>query len=285
LKILQTLTLCGVLLVQLKANAQTDTTDLHYTDSTKTREEHTLTAADTTIRYRINGAYLGSIWSDLKYTVARPAHWQKKDFVKLGVVLGTAGGLLAVDYEVKHLFLRNHTNFWNSVTGQIEPFGNAYSPYLVGGMYVAGVITHNRKLEHTSLMTAKSLLISTLIYTFAKSVVRRGRPTYYDDPLVFNAPFSMDKYHTSFPSGHMLTVTSVATALAEAYGEEHPWVPWVTYSIAILTGTTRLYQERHWGSDVWLGASLGYFVTKGIFKRQRQLEHKKAMAALAASMP
>jgi membrane-associated phospholipid phosphatase len=285
LKILRTLTLCGVLLIELNASAQTDTTHIDYTDSTKTRQETVLTAADTTIRYRINGAYLGSIWSDLKYTVSRPAHWQKKDFVKLGVVLGTAGGLLAVDYEVKQLFLRNHTNFWNSVTGQIEPFGNAYSPYLVGGMYVAGVITHNRKLEHTSLITAKSLLISTLIYTFTKSVVRRGRPTYYDDPLVFNAPFSMDKYHTSFPSGHMLTVTSVATALAEAYGEEHPWVPWVTYSIAILTGTTRLYQERHWGSDVWLGASLGYFVTKGIFKRHRQLEHKKAMAALAASMP
>lgn len=287
MKILQTLILCGVLLVQLKAYAQsdTDTTALRNADSTKTSEAHTLTAADTTIRYRINGAYLGSMWSDLKYTVAKPAHWKGKDFVKLGVVLGTAGGLLAVDYEVKQLFMRNQTNFWSSVTGQIEPFGNAYSPYLVGGMYVAGLISHNRQLEHTSLMTAKSLLISTLIYTFAKSVVRRGRPTYYDDPLVFNAPFSMDKYHTSFPSGHMLTVTSVATALAEAYGDDHPWVPWVTYSVAILTGTTRLYQDRHWGSDVWLGASLGYFVTKSIFKRHRQLEHKKAMAALAATMP
>jgi membrane-associated phospholipid phosphatase len=274
--------LCGMLLLQVKASAQTDTTALHSTDSTKPTEVHTLTMADTTIRYRINGAYLGSIWSDLKYTVARPAHWQGKDFVRLGIVLGTAGGLMAVDYEVKQFFGRNHTNFWNSVTGQVEPFGNAYSPYLVGGMYLAGVIAKDRKLEHISLMTAKSLLISTLIYTFAKSVVRRGRPTYYNDPFVYNAPFSMDKFHTSFPSGHMLTVTSVATALAEAYGEDHPWVPWVTYSIAIMTGTTRLYQERHWGSDVWLGASLGYFVTKGIYKRHKALERKKALKALAA---
>jgi membrane-associated phospholipid phosphatase len=272
---------CSVLLLQLKASAQSDTTFQH-TDSSTTEASHTLTEADTTIRYRINGVYLGSMWSDLKYTVSRPAHWKGKDFVRLGIVVGTAGGLMGLDYEVKQLFARNQTNFWSSVTGQIEPFGNAYSPYLVGGMYLTGVITHNRKLEHTSLMTAKSLLISTLIYTFAKSVVRRGRPTYYDDPFVYNAPFSMDKYHTSFPSGHMLTVTSVATALAEAYGEKHPWVPWVTYSVAILTGTTRLYQDRHWGSDVWLGASLGYFVTKGIFKRHRALERKKAMAAMAA---
>lgn len=273
--------LCGMLLLHLNADAQTDTTNVPSTDSMKTKEVHTLTAADTTIRYRINGAYLGSIWGDLKYTVSRPAHWTGKDFTRLGIVLGTAGGLMAVDYEVKQFFGRNHTNFWNSVTGQVEPFGNAYSPYLVGGMYLAGVIAKDRKLEHISLMTAKSLLISTLIYTFTKSVVRRGRPTYYDDPFVYNAPFSMDKKHTSFPSGHMLTVTSVATALAEAYGEEHPWVPWVTYSIAIMTGTTRLYQERHWSSDVWLGASLGYFVTKGIYKHHRALERKKALKALA----
>jgi membrane-associated phospholipid phosphatase len=80
----------------------------------------------------------------------------------------------------------------------------------------------------------------------------------------------------------MLTVTSVATALAEAYGKDHPWVPWVTYSIAGLTGVTRMYQNRHWSSDIWIGASLGYFVTKGVFKNHRQQEHKKAMAALAA---
>lgn len=282
MKILKTFTLCALLFIQLRASAQTDTTITGNADSTINQTAHTLTAADTTIRYRINGVYLGSMWSDLKYTVSRPAHWKGRDFTRLGIVLGAAGGLLAADYEVKQFFLRNHTNFWNSVTGQIEPFGNAYSPYLVGGMYLAGVIAKDRKLEHISLMTAKSLLISTLIYTFAKSVVRRGRPSYYDDPLVFNAPFSMDKYHTSFPSGHMLTVTSVATALAEAYGEDHPWVPWVTYSVAIMTGTTRLYQNRHWSSDVWLGASLGYFVTKGIYARHRKLERKKAMAAMAA---
>ncbi|WP_236059837.1 phosphatase PAP2 family protein [Chitinophaga rhizophila] len=269
-----------MLLVQLQTYAQTDTTSAHPTDSVAATAERTLTAADTTIRYRINGAYLGSIWSDLKYTVARPAHWKGKDYVRLGIVLGTAGGLMGLDYEIKQLFARNHTNFWTSTANQLEPFGNAYSPYLVGGMYLAGVIAKDRKLEHISLMTAKSLLISTLIYTFTKSVVRRGRPSYYNDPFVYNAPFSMDKFHTSFPSGHMLTVTSVATALAEAYGEDHPWVPWVTYSIAIATGTTRLYHERHWASDVWLGASLGYFVTKGIYKRHKALEKKKALKAL-----
>ncbi|SFD52427.1 PAP2 superfamily protein [Chitinophaga sp. CF118] len=279
MKIIYSFILGVSLFAHLSSYAQADTTLLH-TDSTK----HTLTAADTLIRYRLNGTYLRSVWGDLKYSVARPAHWQGRDFAKLGGVLGVAGLLMISDYSVKQVFVHNQQQFWTSVTNEIEPFGNAYSPFLVGGMYLAGVVTHDRKLEHGSLMTAKSLVISTLIYVTAKSVIRRGRPAYYDTPFSYDPPFTTGKEHTSFPSGHMLTVTSVATSLAEIYGKDHPWVPWVTYSIAGLTGVTRMYQNRHWSSDVWIGASLGYFVTKGIYRHHRQQEQKKAtLAAMAAA--
>lgn len=234
-------------------------------------------ASDTLIRYRINGTYFLSMWQDLKYTVSRPAHWQSKDFIRLGIVAGGAATLMGFDYEIKQVFLHNQQPFWTTFTNQVAPFGNQYSPYLLGGMYAAGLISGNRNLEHASLMGAKSLIISTLIYTSIKSVVRRGRPTYYDNPFYYNPPFTTDKYHTSFPSGHMMTVTTVATALAELYGQDHPWVPFVTYGVAILTGSARLYENRHWSSDVWLGASLGYFVTKSVFKHHRSLEHKKAL--------
>src|SRR4051812_30231438 len=110
------------LLTQLSTYAQTDTTQ-QLKDSTK----HTLTASDTLIRYRINGTFLKSIFTDLGYTVARPAHWKGKDFAKFGAVLGGAGLLMVGDYSIKQVFLSNHQHFWTSVTNEIEPFGNAYS--------------------------------------------------------------------------------------------------------------------------------------------------------------
>ncbi|MBS0027534.1 phosphatase PAP2 family protein [Chitinophaga sp. 22321] len=261
--------------VSAGAFAQTDSSAQITADSTSSSIQPT----DSLIRYRINGVYLKSIWQDLKYTVARPAHWQKRDYIRLGVIGGVTGVLLAGDYGVKQFFIHNQTNFVTSVTNQIEPFGNSYSPYLVAGMYVAGVIAHDRNLEHGGLMAAKSLIISTAIYATIKSIIRRGRPTYYDSPFNFDPPFSKDKHHTSFPSGHSLTVMTVATAMAELYGKDHPWVPWVAYSIAGLTGVTRLYENRHWSSDVWVGLALGHFVTKSIFRRHHLLEHKKAIAA------
>jgi len=287
LKIIYTLVLGAALFIQLNAHAQTDTTKISDTEDITPPDssKHTLTASDTLIRYRMNSVFLLSTWRDLKFIVSRPAHWQGRDFKRLGLVLGGAGALMTVDYSIKQVMMHNQQNFWTSVTNQIEPFGNAYSPYLVGAMYVTGVIAKDRKLEHASVMTAKSLVISTLIYVTAKSIIRRGRPSYYDTPFSYDPPFTTFKQRTSFPSGHMLTVTSVATSLAEIYGKEHPWVPWVTYGIAGLTGITRLYQNRHWSSDVWVGASLGYFVTSSIFRRHRALEHKKALAALATARP
>ncbi|PUZ20757.1 phosphatase PAP2 family protein [Chitinophaga costaii] len=236
-----------------------------------------VTAADTTNLYCINEVYLRSIWQDLKYTVARPAHWQQKNWLQFGAVAAGAGLLIGADHSVKQFFIHNQTTAVTSITNQIEPWGNAYSPYLVGAAYMAGMILHDRKLESGSLMAAKSLLISTAIYTAIKSVVRRGRPTYFNDNLNFKPPFTRDKYHTSFPSGHSNTVITVATAIVELYGKDHPWVPWVAYSVAGLTGVTRMYQNRHWSSDVLVGMALGHFVTQSVFRHQRAKEHKLVM--------
>lgn len=264
------------------AIAQTDSSRNQTTDSLQLAPSDTSLSKSTgEIRYRINGTYIKSIFEDLGYTVTRPLHWQSKDYKRLGIVMGVTGGLMLADYEIKRAFQLNQTKFLNSVAHEIEPLGNAYSPYLILGMYAVGVVTKNRNLEHASLMTTKSLLISTLLYTTAKVIIRRERPSFTDNTANYDPPFTGDRQHTSFPSGHMLTVTTVATALAEIYGEEHPWVPWVTYSLAGLTGLSRLYHNRHWASDVWIGASLGYFVTKSVFKHQRQRSKRGTYNPLA----
>jgi len=235
---------------------------------------------DSVIRYRVNGTYLKSIIQDLGYTASRPFHWQGRDFAKFGVVMGTAGLLMVGDYEIKQFIQRNRSSGLTKVTDQIEPFGNAYSPYLIGVLYLTGVVAKNRNLEHASLMAAKSLLISTALYTTAKIFIRRQRPTTTNDPFSYSAPFNGDKRFTSFPSGHMLTVTSVATAFAEIYGKDYPWVPWAAYGLATLTGATRMYQNRHWSSDVWIGASLGWFVTRTVIRSQRRHSVKKGTYSL-----
>ncbi|WP_223708227.1 phosphatase PAP2 family protein [Niabella beijingensis] len=226
-------------------------------------------APDSLIQYKLNGAFFKSIFSDAAYVVSRPAHWQGKDFRNLGIVLGTTGALVLADKEIKRIVQRNQSPFVNSVANVVEPFGNRYSPYIMAGMFVVGAAVKNPELKNTALLTFKSYAIATSLYLVTKSMIRRNRPAYTDNNIDFHAPFSNDRYHTSFPSGHTLTVMTLATAVSEAYGKEHRWVPWVAYGIAGLTGVSRIYHNRHWASDVWVGAALGYFVTRSVFKNNR----------------
>ncbi len=69
----------------------------------------------------------------------------------------------------------------------------------------------------------------------------------------------------SFSSGHTATAFSIATIIANEYGNQ-PLVPPLSYSLAFLAGWSRMNDNKHWASDVIFGAAIGYFTAKAILK-------------------
>ena len=61
----------------------------------------------------------------------------------------------------------------------------------------------------------------------------------------------------SFPSGHTFTAFVGAEMLRLEYGQEYPAIAVAGYAVATLTGALRIYNNRHWASDVLAGASVG----------------------------
>lgn len=61
----------------------------------------------------------------------------------------------------------------------------------------------------------------------------------------------------SFPSGHTATAFMAATIFHKEYGYLSPWYSIGGYGLATLTGVTRIMNNRHWISDVLVGAGLG----------------------------
>jgi membrane-associated phospholipid phosphatase len=217
--------------------------------------------------YRINGAYLKSYWDDFKYVAASPAHWKGRQWAKFAAITGATGIImLTLDEPVQKMMMRNQKETFKSASELLYPLGNRFPPLMLAGMYATSLIIKDRRLEHASLSVAKSLAISTIFYTASKSVIRRQRPTRTEDPYDFVAPFTKKGY-TSFPSGHTNTAFAVATAFALEYNDKK-WVPWVAYSLAALTPISRLYDNRHWFSDVIIGASVGHFVTKAVYRQE-----------------
>ncbi|MCG8581001.1 MAG: phosphatase PAP2 family protein [Bacteroidales bacterium] len=62
----------------------------------------------------------------------------------------------------------------------------------------------------------------------------------------------------SFPSGHTAQAFLAARFLDKEYGENMPWIRWLGYSMATTTGVCRIIKNRHWASDVLLGAGIGF---------------------------
>ncbi len=90
----------------------------------------------------------------------------------------------------------------------------------------------------------------------------RHRPSKGNPADTFDGPSTSNK---SFPSGHTSTAFAIATVVASEY-EYVPFVVPISYGIATMTGFSRMNDNKHWVSDVVLGAALGYFTSKTILR-------------------
>ena len=95
---------------------------------------------------------------------------------------------------------------------------------------------------------------------FAKFTTRRTRP---------NA-----SGWKSFPSGHTATAFVGAEFLFQEYKEKSIWIGIGGYTVAMLIGISRVYNNKHWVSDVITGAGIGILSTKIVYKTYPYLQKK-----------
>ena len=68
--------------------------------------------------------------------------------------------------------------------------------------------------------------------------------------------------YNSFPSGHTAMAFTSATLLHKEYGYLSPWVSIAGYTAATITGISRALNNRHWLSDIVVGAGVGILSTE-----------------------
>lgn len=79
----------------------------------------------------------------------------------------------------------------------------------------------------------------------------------------------------SFPSGHTATAFMTATMLHKEYGWRSPWFSIGGYTVATVTGVSRILNNKHWMTDIAAGAAIGigsvhlaYYLTDLLFKKK-----------------
>jgi membrane-associated phospholipid phosphatase len=141
---------------------------------------------------------------------------------------------------------------------------------VIGAGVLVGQLTGQRSVTRVALRAGGAVAIAGGITTAVKLAIGRGRPQGDGDADLFR-PLSG---WSSFPSGH----TAVAFALATTIAEEtrDPWSDAALYGAATLTALARLNDDRHWTSDVFVGALVGHLSARWLSRRQGGLRIRPA---------
>ena len=78
----------------------------------------------------------------------------------------------------------------------------------------------------------------------------------------------------SFPSGHTATAFVGAELIWQEYRHQSIWYGVGAYTVAVGTGFFRMYNNRHWLSDVVMGAGIGVLSTKMAYWMLPRLEDR-----------
>lgn len=110
------------------------------------------------------------------------------------------------------------------------------------GLRLCGVKGRHGYLDLTVIAGTAYLLTGLTVYGI-KTLTKVERPD--------------GSTRNSFPSGHTATAFAGAEILRREYWHVSPWIGVAGYAVAAGTGFLRMYNNRHWLTDVLAGAGFG----------------------------
>jgi hypothetical protein len=237
-------------------------------DSTGAAILDTIASVDTT---RSLGATLrddlDAVLEDALAYFTAPARFGLAEWGALAGVAGGSVGLMALDETLRRdVRDGSYSQDASTVLTRGSDFGEiAYANILTGATYLTGLIAGSDDIRITGRLLGEGLLLSGVVTMSLRYVFGRERPYRADGAWDFEMLQTSNEIQ-SFPSGHTTVAFTVASVLSDRIA--HPAATAVLYSAATLTGLSRIYLDRHWTSDVFLGAAIG--TVTGIFLSRRE---------------
>lgn len=159
------------------------------------------------------------------------------------IAVGNNGALKQLDISTKDELQEDHPRF----AAHVDDYAQFAPALAVFALNLSGV-KGKHSLFDASMLYATSAAIMGLSTHFVKQGEHRLRP----DGSGYN----------SFPSGHTASAFAAAEFLRQEYRDISPWYGYAGYFVATATGTLRMYNNKHWFSDVVAGAGFGIASTK-----------------------
>jgi len=166
--------------------------------------------------------------------------------IMYGVISLGDNAIREIDFHTRHS-LEINDRFWNTHVDDYMQFAPAVAAYT---LKLCKVESAHNLLDMTILYGISSILAGGII-SQTKKITARERPDHSN--------------FRSFPSGHTQTAFVAAEFLHQEYNNQSVWISIGGYSAATFVGIARVYNNRHWVSDVVAGAGIGILSTKIVY--------------------
>lgn len=193
-----------------------------------------------------------------------PVSWT--DARRLGAFTLAAAAMMPLDRDGQRLMQRRWVQDSPVFSSTADVFNAFGSPGVFAGsaaLYAAGWASRRPDLARLGLRAGESIALSGMLTGGIKGFAGRARP--YASPGE-SGDFRLmsgvnDGARQSFPSGHTTAAFAFAAAMERELRRSHPtvarWAGPSLYVAAALTGLARMHADKHWASDVVMGAGIG----------------------------
>ncbi|MCK5571564.1 MAG: phosphatase PAP2 family protein, partial [Bacteroidetes bacterium] len=197
--------------------------------------------------------------SAVGYTLSSPVRWDGTDVAKAGLFTAGAVGSFYLDEDVREWMLKNRSPALDAV----ERIGFYYgSPVVMMSLmvvfYSTGAWCDNVWLLDTGTLFAAALMACAIIQEPVRISAGRARPETGEGSMSFKFMGGWPDERASFYSGHCAIAFSMSSILSRMI--KNPYASVGLYTLAATTTFGRVYSDRHWLSDVFVGTVLGIAV-------------------------
>jgi len=218
-------------------------------------------------------------WSFLK----QPVRWNASDWLKLGLTGAGTVLIMQADQPVREAVLRDQRYSMSVPMEFGRIWGELYTPILLfGGYAIHSLIADDVGTRKIAYEIGQASLYAGATTYLLKMIIGRARPYVEEGSKSFH-PFSAVFIKTDFqslPGGHSAAAFVVSTVLSRNAGPV--WLKVAAYLPAALTVISRVYQDKHWASDDFLGAAIGYFIATWVVD---QHENGRSSVEVSSGIP
>ena len=149
-----------------------------------------------------------------------------------------------------------------------------FTEILFGGFTVYALYSGDKTSHKIAFEIAQAAFYTFLINGSLKYIIGRSRP-YMEQGSQTYVPFSRydNPDHQSLPGGHTGITMALATVLSR--NAKPLWLKIVAYMPAALSVVSRIYLDRHWASDIFLGGAIGYLCATWVVDQHENPDEKE----------